>query len=237
MRWLAVLIPFLWGSSLIAGEVTVAVASNFIKTAEELVEAFEQETGHQVTLVHGSTGQLFSQISNGAPFDIFLAADQERPGLAVENGLANEARSYALGRLALVSRMPINADTASNTFAGETVALADPTVAPYGLAATRAMERLALDTATFRPVLVANVGQVATLFATGNANFAFVSETQVRLLDPDHWLSLEGLHPEIRQDAAFLNRAEGKEAANAFWYMLFSETGRKIISANSYDLP
>ena len=237
MRWLTFLTSLFWTFAAVAGEVTVAVASNFVETAGQLVAVFERDTDHTVRLVHGSTGQLYAQIVNGAPFDIFLAADQARPARVVADGLALEARSYALGRLVLVSRSLIEPETAAQELVGTTVALADPTVAPYGLAATRAMERLELDTATFRPVLVTNVGQVATIFATGNADAAFLSATQAVSLEAENVLSLTGLHPEIRQDAAFLNRAGGNDAADAFWQMLFSDEARNVIASNSYDLP
>ena len=113
----------------------------------------------------------------------------------------------------------------------------NPTVAPYGLAATRAMESLSLDTATFKPVLVANVGQVATVFVTGNASIAFVSEAQVDKIDPPHVLSLVGSYSSVRQDAALLSRAEGNPAAQEFWAFLFADNARAIISDNAYDLP
>ena len=235
MRILVVLL-LLIARPLSAGEVTVAVASNFLTTAEEIAARFEEATGHDVTLAHGSTGQIYSQIEAGAPFDVFLSADARRPELLGEAGLAADIGTYALGRLVLISREPVTRADAAEAFVGRTAALADPTVAPYGLAATAAMERLRLDTATFRPVLVANVGQVATVFATGNADFAFVSAAQLPLLDAPHVLDLVGLYPPITQDAAFLARATGNEAAMAFWDWLFSDDSRALIGAAGYDL-
>jgi molybdate transport system substrate-binding protein len=221
----------------LAGEVTVAVASNFLETAEDVAAGFKAATGHEVTIAHGSTGQIYAQVEAGAPFDIFLSADARRPELLAEAGLATEVRTYALGRLVLVSKTPVTLEGASEAFAGKTAALADPTVAPYGLAATAAMEKMKLDTATFRPVLVANVGQVATVFATGNADFAFVSASQLPLIDPPFVLDLDGLYPPIVQDAAFLKRAEDNEAAQAFWDWIYSDASRALIGAAGYDLP
>ena len=220
-----------------AGEITVAVAANFLPLAEELVEGFSDATGHDVVLTHGSTGQIFAQIENGAPFDIFLAADALRPARLAESGRAVRTRTYALGRLLLVTRDPVTAETVAEAMAGEVVALADPLVAPYGLAATAAMERLRLDTATFQPVLVANVGQVATVFRTGNAAFAFVAASLLPKLDGAAVLDLDGLHPPIRQDAAFLQQAEGDEAAEAFWAYLFSDAAQSVIAASGFDRP
>ncbi len=226
-----------WATLAGAGDVTLAVASNFLGTAEKLVAAFETESDHVVALSHGSTGQLYSQIDLGAPFDIYLAGDTERPALLVENGKASETRAFAFGRLWLVSKNALTVEDAPALLLDKTVALADPIVAPYGKAATRAMERLALDTATFRPVLVANVGQVASVFATGNADAAFVAEAQVNALSAPHVLSLDGLIPELRHDAAYLTRAADNEAARAFWDWLAGDVASKIIKSSGYRLP
>lgn len=237
MMRILVLLLLLLARPALAGEMTVAVAANFLTTAQEIARRFEAATGHQVTLAHGSTGQIYAQIEAGAPFDVFLSADARRPELLAETGLAAEVRTYARGRLVLVSKTPVTRDDAAEAFVGKTAALADPTVAPYGLAATAAMERLKLDTATFRPVLVANVGQVATVFATGNADFAFISAAQLPLVEAPNVLDLDGLYPPILQDAALLTRAAGNEAATAFWAWLFSDDSRALIGAAGYDLP
>ncbi|NNE88397.1 MAG: molybdate ABC transporter substrate-binding protein [Silicimonas sp.] len=227
----------LWGAVVWAEDVTLAVASNFLTTAQELARAFEAETGHRALISHGATGQIFAQINNGAPFDIFLSADTDRPSALLENGRALAVKPYALGRLVIVSSLPITQETAAEVVVGKTVALADPTVAPYGLAATRAMEGLSLDTATFRPVLVANVGQVGAVFATRNAQVAFVSAAQVSTLRAAHVLELEGLYGEIAQDAALMARAADNPAARAFWDWLSSDDARRLIEKAGYDLP
>ena len=221
----------------LAEDVSIAVASNFLPAAEEIAADFERLTGHEVTLSHGSTGQIFALISNGAPFEIFLAADRERPFALLESEKASEVRTYARGRLHLVSRRKVTLDSAPEDVIGQNVALADPILAPYGLAATAAMEGLQLDTAAFQPLPVANVAQAATLFATGNADFAFVSASLLPDLNAPFDLALDGLHPPIRQDAAFLKAAAENEAAVAFWEYLFSEDAAKRIEAGGYDLP
>ncbi|MEM9425328.1 MAG: molybdate ABC transporter substrate-binding protein [Pseudomonadota bacterium] len=218
----------------VAEEVTVAVASNFLLTAEKIAAAFEAETGHEVTLANGSTGLLYAQISNGAPFDVFLSADDERPRLLLEEGRAWATQPYAIGALALLSTDPITVETAAEVFEGRTAALADPTVAPYGRAATRAMEALNLDTATFRPVMVANVGQVASVFATGNAELAFVAVAQLDRLTAPHVLRLEGVAPDIRQDAALLSE---DDASRAFWDWLARPETVALIAADGYRTP
>ncbi|MEM7752943.1 MAG: molybdate ABC transporter substrate-binding protein [Pseudomonadota bacterium] len=228
------LVAALWGQMAVADEVTVAVASNFLLTAEKIAASFEAETGHQVNLANGSTGLLYAQIVNGAPFDVFLSADYERPRLLLEGGQALATQPYAIGGLALLSTDPITVETAGEVFVGKTAALADPTVAPYGRAATRAMEALQLDTATFRPVMVANVGQVASVFATGNAELAFVAVAQLDRVTAPHVLQLEGVAPEIRQDAALLS---DNDASRAFWAWLARPEIVALIAADGYGTP
>ena len=226
-----------WASFATAADVTVAVASNFVTTAFKLVAEFEGETGLSVAVGHGATGHLYTQIVRGAPFDVILAGDDERPAMLLANGRATETRAYAVGRLALVSREPLTRKSAAKVLEGKTVALADPIAAAYGKASTRAMERLRLDTASFRTLLVINVGQVATLFETGNADAAFVAASQVPYLDAPEVFGLEQLIPEIPQHAAFLTRALGNEAARAFWDWLATESAQDLIAASGYDLP
>lgn len=220
-----------------AGEIAVAVASNFLSTAEVLVSAFEAEHDVDVQLAHGSTGQIFAQVSNGAPFDVFLSADTMRPNRLREAGRAVSVRPYAIGRLVLVSREPVTEETIAEQFEGRVVALADPTVAPYGLAATSAMESLSLDTATFQPVLVANVGQVATIFATGNADFVFLAASLLPRLSGIEVFDLDGKHPPIVQSAALLTEPETDKDVAAFWQFLFSEEARGVITDAGYNLP
>ena len=219
-----------------AEEVLLAVASNFVTAAEELAEVFEAQSAHSVVVAHGSTGALYAQIVSGAPNDVFLSADAERPRLLGDAGLAVAVKTYALGRLVLVSKDPVDLEAAAEVFAGRRVALADPMVAPYGAAAISAMEALALDTATFQPLLVTNVGQVATLFVTGNADLAFLAEAQLPFIGAAKVTALDGRYPAILQDAALLARGVANPAAVAFWNFLSSDAAAEVISANGYDL-
>lgn len=234
---LASLVLACWASLAAAADVTVAVASNFVTTAFKLAAEFEGEKGHSVVIVHGATGHLYTQIVRGAPFDVLLAGDDERPAKLLADGRATETRAYAVGRLTLVSREPLTRKSAAEVLEGKTVALADPITAPYGKASTRAMERLKLDTASFRTLLVINVGQVATLFGAGNADAAFVATSQVPFLDAPEVFELEQLIPGIPQHAALLTRALGNEAAREFWDWLATESAQDLIAASGYDLP
>lgn len=221
-------------AALRAETVTVAVASNALPAAEELAAAFTDRTGTDVRLASGATGALYAQIVAGAPFDIFLAADAIRPARLSGEGRAQAVSTYAIGRLVLVSRQELSLEDAPDAFAGRTVALADPLVAPYGLVAIRAMERLGLDTATFRTVVVSNVGQVASLFATGNADLAFVAASQLRDLRAPYVISLDAIAPPVRQDAALVSDSD---AARAFWDFLFSDDGAAILRAGGFGTP
>ncbi|MDE0697582.1 MAG: molybdate ABC transporter substrate-binding protein [Boseongicola sp.] len=225
-----------WASLATAADVTVAVASNFVTTAFKLAAEFEDQTGLSVAVGHGATGHLYTQIVRGAPFDVLLAGDDERPAMLLANGRATQTREYAVGRLALVSREPLTRKSAAKALEGKTVALADPIAAPYGKASTRAMERLKLDTASFRTLLVINVGQVATLFETGNADAAFVAASQVPFLDAPEVFDLGHLIPGIPQHAALLTRAAGNEAARAFWDWLATEGAQELIAESGYGL-
>ena len=234
---LATFVLACWASLATAADVTVAVASNFVTTAIKLAAEFEGETGLSVAVGHGATGHLYTQIVRGAPFDVLLAGDEERPAMLLAHGRATETRAYAVGRLALVSREPLTRKSAATVLEGKTVALADPIAAPYGKASTRAMERLKLDTASFRTLLVINVGQVATVFETGNADAAFVAASQLPYLDAPDVFDLEQLIPGIPQHAALLASAAGNEAARAFWDWLATESAQDVIATSGYELP
>lgn len=223
-----------WANVAVADQVAVAVSSDFLPTAEKIAAAFEADTGHDVVLTGGSTGQLFTAISEGGGFDVFLAADEDRPRRLAEAGLAVETRLYALGGLALVSRAPIETGAVAEAFANRTAALADPIAVPYGRAATFAMERLGLDTASFRPLMVANLGQVATLFRGGEADLAFVSVAQLDGIDAPHELRLDAFSPEVQHHAALLS---DRDAARAFWDWLQRPDALTMISASGYRTP
>ena len=220
-----------------ADEATVAVAANFLTTAETLAELYEYKTGHVILLAHGSTGRLYAQIRNGAPYDLFLAADAERPGLLDDEGLAADRMTYALGRLVLVSREAAGEDVAA-VLAGRRIALADPAVAPYGVAAMEVLK--AAGVAANDPGLVFgdSVGQTAALFSTGNAEVAFVALSQVPLLGEGTGVhDLEGLYTPIRQDAVLLNRGRDNAAAAGFLAFLAGDEAAATIRAAGYGVP
>ncbi|TVO63481.1 molybdate ABC transporter substrate-binding protein [Denitromonas ohlonensis] len=236
---LLLIAPFATG-----GEITVAVASNFIKPIEALAPAFSEATGHRVRLSTGSTGKFYAQIQRGAPFDVFLSADEARPARLEDEGFAVQGSRfiYAIGRLVLW-QAETNRDIRPDVLRiadGGRVAVANPVTAPYGTAAAAAIENLGLSaTLASRLVQGENIGQTFQFVATGNAAFGFVAWSQVSqngaLIRGSGWLVPADLHPPIRQAATLLSRSKDKPAARDFMVFLKSETARQIIRQHGYD--
>lgn len=223
-----------------AGEVTVAVAANAAEAVEALAADFEQESGHRVTVTVGSTGKLYAQILHGAPFDVFLAADQERPRLLVEQGLAVEdsQRTYAIGRLVLWSSGPTFEASAETLRGGSfrRLAIANPDLAPYGAAARDALRELGLwESLRSKIVVGENVGQSFAMAASGNAELGFVALSSVLSRRNGRagsfWEVPANLHRPIRQDAVLLGRAAGNAAARAFHLLLSRPRARETIES------
>lgn len=221
----------------------VAVATNFLPVAEALETVFEEETGHDIRLAAGSTGKLAAQIVNGAPFDAFLAADSARPEMLEAQGLAvaDSRFTYAIGRLALWSTDPalIGSDGAETLASAgfDRLAMANPRLAPYGVAAEETLAALGLaETLAGQVVLGENVGQAQALVATGNAELGFVALSGIEdgVTGGSLWLVPETLHQPIRQDAVLLKRAPPDGSAKAFLDFLGSEKAREIIAARGY---
>lgn len=228
------------------GDVMVAVATNFLDTAKVIEAEFEAETGLEVTLSSGSTGQLYSQIENGAPFDIFLAADTDRPRRLVDagNGLEGTQFTYATGRLVLwmPSSQTPDFDGADELRDGSyrALALANPALAPYGAAAEETLVSLDLaDSLSDRIVYGQNIGQAYALVASGNAEMGFVAASQLVKGAADGqggvWEVPGDLHAPIRQDVVLMQRAAGNEAALQFIAFLRSDKALSIMRDHGYE--
>lgn len=224
-----------------AGEVTVAVAANAAEAIEALAADFEQRTGHRVTVTVGSTGKLYAQILHGAPFDVFLAADQERPRLLVEQQLAiaGSRITYAVGRLALWSRQSgaVKAGVAVlREGAFRRLAIANPDLAPYGAAARKTLRELGLwESLRSKIVLGENVGQSFAMTASGNAELGLVALSSVlsagNSYSQERWEVPVRLHEPIQQDAVLLARGRDNEAGRDFYRFLASPEAKKIIAS------
>ncbi|HLA75366.1 MAG TPA: molybdate ABC transporter substrate-binding protein [Gammaproteobacteria bacterium] len=229
-----------------ADEVNVAVATNFLPALKKIVQHFERDTGHRLRISAGSTGKLFVQIKQGAPFDILLAADAERPRLLEEQGLAVKGSrfTYAIGQLVLWSPRPGFIDGAGGVLKNEKfnhLAIANPKIAPYGKAAQQALMHLGLWK-QLRPRLVQgeDIGQTLQFIASGNAELGFVAFSQiVNLPDADkggYWPVPQELYEPIQQQAVLLARAADNVAARAFFTYLNSGQARTFIRQAGYAL-
>jgi molybdate transport system substrate-binding protein len=224
-----------------AEQVTVAVASNFLVTARDVAAAFSAETGVEVRLVHGSTGKLFAQIRSGAPYDVYLAADQARPARLKDLGDAQAVKSYAIGQLALVHGEAVSPGDLDDLLArpGLRFAIADPSVAPFGAAAREVLQNRRGAGWDRNLVMGENVGQAFTFVATGNADAGLVALSQPRSYDGRIWvLALPpGSHAPIVQDAALLARAADNANAQSFFDFLSSDFAQIILADAGYLAP
>ena len=218
----------------------VAVAANFTAAAEKLAEMFEAETGHDLNLSFGATGGLYTQISQAAPFDVFLAADTERPERAIAEGfgVVGTFFVYAEGRLALYAPGR-DARLGEALLDGEfeKLAIADPGAAPYGAAAVETLTALGLyEAIEARLVMGENISQTLQFVESGNAEMGFVAASQV-IGKSDVWLVPAELHAPIAQGAVLLKEGEDNAAAVAFLDFLRSDGAVAVIEAAGYAVP
>ncbi|MBF0184818.1 MAG: molybdate ABC transporter substrate-binding protein [Magnetococcales bacterium] len=227
-----------------AETVSIAVAANFTAPAKKLAELFSQESGHQTRLSFASTGKLYSQIHNGAPYAVLLAADAETPVRLAEEGLANGGSrfTYALGKLVLWSAKSGYVDTQGSclqqgNFAH--LAIADPKLAPYGRAAQQSLQALGLyERLQAKLVQGENIAQTQQFVASGNAELGFVSLSQLlrdgQLIAGSAWIIPEHLYQEIRQDAILLHNGQANPAATAWLAFLRSDKAHSVIRSFGY---
>ncbi len=219
-----------WRARAAADRALVAVAANFARVAESLLPDFEAASGFRIVLSPGSTGQLYGQIINGAPYDAFLAADQVRPALLEAAGLSRGRQTYASGLLALWQRDgAVGADRLRGDF--NYLAMANPALAPYGLAARQALAAMGLwEALQGRIVMGQNVGQAYALVASGNADLGLVARSYAQGQGV-FWPVPGGLYDPILQDAVLLRESP---AAAAFLAYLGSGAAQEKIRAAGY---
>ncbi len=226
-------------------EVHVAVAAHFMPAIRPIAQAFHEHSGHRVVASAGSTGGLAAQILHGAPYDVFLAADQQTPRRLLQSGHAlEEGRlTYATGRLVLWSADPGLVDPQGQVLSSVPVrrlAVANPRVSPYGRAALAVLAGLGLE-AAYRGRLVQgeNIAQAHQFVSSGNAELGLLALSQVmregRLSAGSVWLVPASLHEPLRHDAVLLKRAAQAPAAREFMNFLRSDKVRAIIRAHGYD--
>jgi len=233
-------------NSAYADEVQVAVAANFTAPIQAIAKAFEADTGHKLVAAYGSTGQFYTQIKNGAPFEVFLAADDSTPAkLESEQETVPGSRfTYATGTLALWSAKPGYVDAEGAVLKGNSyqhLYIANPKAAPYGLAATQVLAKMNLTQAT-QPKLVEgqNITQAFQFVSTGNAELGFVALSQIykdgKVEQGSAWIIPAALHDPIKQDAVILNKGRDSEAAKALMQYLKGPAAAAIIKSYGYQI-
>lgn len=226
--------------------VQIAVAANFTAPARALAEIFARTTGHEAKLSFGATGAFYTQIKNGAPFDILLAADDERPIRLEKEGdtVPGSRFTYAIGQLVLWSAKPGLVDGEGAVLKGgnfNKIAIANPKLAPYGAAAVETMDKLGLA-AALTPKLVTgeSIGQTYNFIATGNAELGFVALAQVldggKLKSGSMWVVPAKYHAPIIQDAVILKRAAANPAAKAWMALMRSPNTQDFIRSYGYEV-
>jgi molybdate transport system substrate-binding protein len=234
-----------------AGEVTVAVAANFTAPMQKIAQAFEQDTGHKAQLAFGSTGKFYAQIKNGAPFAVLLAADDETPARLEKEGFAviGTRFTYATGRLALWSKQANLVDEKGEVLRSPRfeklgifkIAMADPKLAPYGIAAMEVIHKLGVQGSVI-PKLVQgeSIGQTYQYVSTENAQLGFVALSQIsfegRITQGSAWVVPQSMHTPLKQDAVLLKVGKDNAAAHALLKYLQADKATTIIRQYGYAL-
>jgi len=223
--------------------VTVAVSANFLIAFYDLKNSFELNGSHEVVLVTGSTGQLYAQIINGAPFDIFLSADQRTATLLTKSGSAEPSSqfTYARGQLVLWgNNLNVRASTSLKELKEghfRYLAIANPRIAPYGLAARQALTALGIwGQLQERIVLAENTSQAFVWTQTGNADLGLVALSQALGYKTHRNFVVipPALYDPILQDAILLIRGAKNPAAISFYNYLHSGNASDIIKKHGY---
>jgi molybdate transport system substrate-binding protein len=227
----------------LAAETQVAVAANFTEPAKEIAAAFKAATGHTATLSFGSSGQFYAQMAHGAPYEIFLSADADRPKKAEQDGLGvtGSRFTYAIGRLVLYSKTPGLVDGAGavlKTGGFNKVSIADPAAAPYGVAAVQTMQKLGVYDAV-KPKIVtgSSIAQAYQFVDTGAAELGFVALSQViNVPGGSRWVVPASDHAVIDQQAILLYPGKDNAAAKAFLAFLKGPQATAIIKKYGYEV-
>src|SRR5574341_1135483 len=233
-----------------AEDLTIAAASDLNFAFKELVAGFEKQTGHHVKLSLGSSGNFFSQIQNGAPFDLYFSADIRYPQKLEEAGYAapGSLYRYAIGRIVLwvpttssvdVQRMRMEALLDPSI---RKIAIANPKHAPYGRAAVAAMEHFKVyDRVKDRLVLGENIAQAAQYVESGASDIGIIALSLA--LAPTmkaagkYWEIPAEAHPPLEQGAVIVKSAKSQEAAKAFLEFLRSSGGKEVMKRYGFVVP
>jgi len=229
-----------------ADEVQVAVAANFTAPIQAIAADFEKDTGHKLVAAYGATGQFYTQIKNGAPFEVFLSADDTTPEKLEKEGdtVKGSRFTYAIGTLALWSAKEGYVDGKGEVLKKneyQHLSIANPKAAPYALAATQVLEKLKLTEATKAKIVEGqNITQAYQFVSTGNAELGFVALSQIykdgKVTSGSAWIVPANMHDPIKQDAVILNKGKDSAAAKALVDYLKGPKAAAVIKSYGYQL-
>ena len=243
----AILLASLVSTQLHAAEISAAVAANFAAPMERIAALFHKESGHTVKISLAASGKLYAQIKGGAPFDVFLSADEEMPKRLLQEGLAvgGSRFIYATGRLVLWSVQPGLVDEKGavlNSGNFDRLAYANPSFSPYGIATRETLTKLTMWNAIQEKLDKGDdVTQTYQLAATEKVDLAFIALSQVmrdgKVTEGSAWLVPPEMHSPIRQSAVLLSGAKDQAAARALLDFLKGEKARAVMRGFGYELP
>lgn len=241
--FLGIALAFLSGVAAQAGQTNVAVAANFTEPVKEIAALFKAKTGHEAVLSFGASGQFYAQITQDAPFQVFLSADDKRPKDAVAAGLAvaDSRFTYAIGKLVLWSKSLdlAKGEETLKANAFSKLSIANPAGAPYGEAAIQAMKSLGVYDAIQPKIVQGNsIAQAFQFVDTGNAELGFVALSQLANVSAgSRWIVPQALYAPILQDAVLLKKGADDEASKAFVAFLRGPEARAVVEKFGYGLP
>jgi molybdate transport system substrate-binding protein len=244
-KLLALVIAGFFSIPAAADTISIAVASNFAAAMQDIAAAFETETGHKVMPTFGASGKFYAQIRNGAPFQVFLSADDAKPlGLENENLSVPKTRfTYAIGTLVLWSSKSDFVDQQAQILKQggfNKLAIANPELAPYGAAALEVLHNLGVAKSVGAKIVQGeNIAQTYQFVETGNAELGFVALSQIidkgKIKSGSAWIVPAELHKPLRQDAVLLKAGANSEAARAFLEFLRGALAKSIIDSYGYQ--
>lgn len=225
-----------------AKEVYLAIAANFESTIKKISVEYEKETGNKLIISYGSSGKLYAQVKNGAPFEVFLSADQDYPIKLAQDGaaLGETQFTYATGKLVLWSARKGLVDSKCEVLRSKKfkhLAMAQPKLAPYGAAAQEALQKMGVEKFLQGRIIVGeNITQAHQFVYTGNAELGFVAYSQVKNDSGGSFCIVpQDSYKPLRQDAVLLLKGKNNDAAKQFLEFLKREKIKKIIKDYGYE--
>jgi molybdate transport system substrate-binding protein len=232
-----------------AEEIRVAAAADLEFAMKDVAAQFEKQTGTKVEVTYGSSGNFFSQLQNGAPFDLFFSADIDYPRKLEAAGLAEPGTvyRYGIGRIAIWTPADAKLDVVRLGWktlldpSVQKIAIANPEHAPYGRAAVAALQGAGIyDQVKAKLVYGENISQAAQFVQSGNAQAGIVAVSLAvspGMKEGKRWEIPVDLHPSIEQAAILLKASKNKTGARAFLEFVKSERGRATLSQYGFTIP